>query len=62
MRMTSFGAIMEKEKILLQLISETDGSLNQISQNLGLADVSDMPDDIALLSLSHGGDENSVNH
>ncbi|MGH1486688.1 MAG: response regulator [Cellvibrionaceae bacterium] len=46
--------LLEKEQTLLQLLSETDGSLEAVSARLGLADVKDAPDDIALLSISRG--------
>ena len=46
--------LLEKEQTLLQLLSETDGSLEAVSARLGLADVKDAPDDIAVLSISRG--------
>ena len=46
--------LLKKEETLLQLLSDTDGSLEAVCTRLGLADVSDAPDDIAVLSISRG--------
>ena len=46
--------LLKKEETLLQLLSETDGSLEAICARLGLANVTDAPDDIAVLSISRG--------
>ena len=46
--------VLEKEQNLLRLLSATDGSLASISQQLQLENVSNMPDDIALLTISKG--------
>ncbi|MEO0443978.1 MAG: SpoIIE family protein phosphatase, partial [Pseudomonadota bacterium] len=46
--------ILEKEKILLQLLSETDGSLEAICARLNIDAVTEAPDDIAVLSISKG--------
>ena len=46
--------ILEKEQTLLQLIAETDGSLEAICARLNLHAITDAPDDIAVLSISRG--------
>lgn len=46
--------LLGKEQVLLDLLSATDGTLDSISQQLRLDNVSDMPDDIALLAISRG--------
>lgn len=46
--------LLEKEQSLLQLLAETDGTLESISSHLKLAEVKDAPDDIALLTISRG--------
>lgn len=51
--------ILDKEKNLLRLLAETDGSLNAINQKLGLDKVSDTPDDIALLVISRNQESSS---
>ncbi|OEC32773.1 Serine phosphatase RsbU, regulator of sigma subunit [Pseudomonas cuatrocienegasensis] len=44
--------LKEKETVLPELISRAGGSLDGLRQVLGLANIGDMPDDIALLVLS----------
>ncbi len=46
--------LLEKEQTLLQLLSETDGSLEAIDAHLGLGKIKEAPDDIAILSISRG--------
>jgi serine phosphatase RsbU (regulator of sigma subunit) len=46
--------LLEKEESLIQLLSGTDGSIDSISRSLKLLDMSNAPDDIALLSISRG--------
>ncbi len=46
--------LLEKEQSLLQLIAETDGSLESISQRFNLSEVAEMPDDIAVLTIFRG--------
>lgn len=44
--------LLEKEQTLLQSVADTDGSLEAVIKKLDLDAVSDVPDDIALLSIS----------
>ncbi|QLF91885.1 SpoIIE family protein phosphatase [Pseudomonas sp. ABC1] len=44
--------LKEKEQVLPELVAQSKGTLDGLSQTLGLADLEGMPDDIALLVLS----------
>lgn len=46
--------LLEKEESLLQLLSGTDGSIDSICRSIEPLDLSNAPDDIALLSISRG--------
>lgn len=46
--------LMAKEHALIEILSSTDGSMQAINRAFGLDDVANMPDDIAVLSISRG--------
>ena len=46
--------LLAKEQTLLQLLTETDGSLEAVVARLGISEIKDTPDDIAVLSISRG--------
>ena len=47
--------LKEKEVVLPQLVSKAGGTLEGLRQVFGLANLGEMPDDIALLVLSRKG-------
>ncbi|MFT6791954.1 MAG: sigma-B regulation protein RsbU (phosphoserine phosphatase) [Cellvibrionaceae bacterium] len=54
--------LLVKEKNLLSLLAETDGSLSEINRKLGLYKTSNTPDDIALLVVTRNQDELSEDY
>jgi len=46
--------LLEKEKSLLQLLSDTNGSVDEVCRRIENLNITDAPDDIALLSISRG--------
>ncbi|MGH1438808.1 MAG: SpoIIE family protein phosphatase [Cellvibrionaceae bacterium] len=46
--------LLEKEESLLQLLSETNGSVDEVCRRITHLDIANAPDDIALLSISRG--------
>lgn len=52
LELLSDSTLEQKEQALLSLVAQSSGTLEGLVTHLGLSDVRDMPDDIALLVLS----------
>jgi len=49
------AGLEEKEKHLISLVNYTQGKVDSVSEKLGLKELADIPDDIALFTVTKAG-------